>query len=580
MSALPISAMSADVIIAGGGSAGCVLAARLSQDPNRRILLLEAGGDLKTGTAPTQVLSAYPGLAYFDPSLTETGLRVRMGASARNDLSARPCVPYTQGKVLGGSSAINGIGANRGAPADYDEWESAGVTGWGWRDVLPYFRKLERHLDVTHAQDSAALHGHDGPLPVRAVPEAWRSGFVRAAVDVLGKRGISEHMDQNGPWQDGVFPQAVNLDERFLRVPASLAWLTDEVRQRPNLTIMTGAHVQRILFEGARACGVSFLTASGRIIAHAPQIVISAGALQTPAILMRSGIGPAAHLRERGVNVEVHLPGVGRNLMEHPYAGIAHYLPRPSRMQGGDNQHHIPAIWRFSSGLEGCPPGDMHMGLMGRAAWHAVGRRMGVLAFWVNKSFSRGTVELAQAIDDHPVIDMRLLSDERDRARLKAAFRIAAGIGAEVTATGHAGPPQPARLSDRARTFGPVTLRNRLLTTAAGIAIDACGPMSAAAFAMLTHQGLSLDDLLTDEHALDAYLDASVTGVWHASGTCRMGGVHDPLAVTDEQGRVRGVPGLRVCDASLFPTIPCANLNVPVLMTAEKIADAMKEFAV
>jgi 5-(hydroxymethyl)furfural/furfural oxidase len=280
-------------------------------------------------------------------------------------------------------------------------------------------------------------------------------------------------------------------------------------------------------------------------------------------------------LAARGIKPLVNLPGVGQNLMEHPYAGLSFYLPRASRM-ASDSHHHIPAVWRFSSGMEGCPPGDMHMGIMGRSAWHAVGKRMGALAFWVNKSFSRGSVTLGPAIDAPPVIDMRLLSDERDRVRLRAAFHKAAELAQSITASGAAGPAQPARMSDRARTFGAPNARNRLLTGLAGLAMDWSGPLAPALMRKLTAEGLSLADLLNDERALNDYLDESVIGVWHASGTCRMGQASDPLAVTGAEGLVHGVGGLRICDASLFPSMPCANLNVPVIMTAEKIADQMR----
>jgi 5-(hydroxymethyl)furfural/furfural oxidase len=168
------------------------------------------------------------------------------------------------------------------------------------------------------------------------------------------------------------------------------------------------------------------------------------------------------------------------------------------------------------------------------------------------------------------------LSDERDRHRLKVAFRLAAGLAAEMHATGAIGPPLPARLSDRARRFGPKSLRNATLMGLAAAAVDAAGPFSARLSARLSHQGPSLDELLRDDALLDRYLDESVTGVWHPCGTCRMGRGDDPLAVTDAQGRVRGLDGLSICDASLFPSIPCANLNVPVIMTAERIADLMR----
>jgi 5-(hydroxymethyl)furfural/furfural oxidase len=557
---------SIDALIVGGGSAGAVLAARLSEDAGRNVMLIEAGPDLPPGVLPPAIASPYVGLAYVDPRRTQPYFGVLTAGAASNDPLARPAITYQQGHGLGGGSAINGLGANRGSPSDYDEWRDMGASGWGWDDVLPWFIKLERDLDF-----GGPLHGRDGPFPIRDAPAEWRTGFTRAALATLAKRGVPEREDQNGVWEDGVYAQRLALDEGLRRAPTGTAYLTADVRRRPNLSIMTDVSVMRVTMDGRKATGVTVDLGLARQNIPARHVILAAGAFGSPTLLMRSGIGPGADLQSRGIAVARSLAGVGGNLMDHPYAGISAFLPRASRTRG-EGQHHIPALWRFSSGLEGCPAGDMHMGFISRVAWHAMGRRIGALAFWVNKSFSRGRLRLGLWPDNPPDIDLRLLSDERDRIRLRAAFREAAAIAAEMAATGAVGPPQPARLSDRARRYGAPTVRNRLLMGAAAALVDASGPFAARVAGRMSYSGPPLAELLSDDGALDDYLDESVTGVWHPSGTCRMGRADDALAVADSGGRVHGVENLSVCDASIFPTIPCANLNVPVIMAAEKIA--------
>jgi len=549
-----------DIVIVGGGSAGCVLAARLSEQPSRRVALLEAGPDVPPSA---DQLSAYPGRAYFEPRTLWPGTVARLGGAHRNDTTTRPTAPYAQGRGLGGSSAINGLGANRGAPEDYDAWGRLGAEGWSWESVLPYFRKLERDLDRT-----GPPHGAGGPIPVRRPDPADTSGFVRGVAAAAVEAGVPWRADQNGPWQDGLFPIALNLDEDWQRVSAAQGYLTASVRARPNLSILSQTEVTRILFDCSRAVAVMARGPGGVVRIDAEEVILAAGALRSPALLQRSGVGPGPVVAAFGVQPVAERRGVGENLLEHPSIGMAAYLPRAARAP--DDRHHIPVIERWSSNLPDAPSGDMHSAIMARAAWHPIGARLGMIFTWVNQSHSRGVV---RALPDGGLdVDFRLLSDPRDRARLAQGVRRAAERLSQAAGAGVCGRPFAVMASARARRFGAPTLRNLAVTGMAGALLDLAGPMAPGLSERMAGAGVALPDLLNNSARMDAFLDIATTGVWHASGTCRMGAASDPMAVCDGAGRVIGVEGLRVCDASVFPTIPCANLNLPVMMTAERIA--------
>jgi 5-(hydroxymethyl)furfural/furfural oxidase len=561
-----------DVVILGGGSAGCVLASRLSEDPATRVLLVEAGPDVKPGEVPAAISSPYPGRAYFNKDWTWQGLVAAFGADRSN--SGGPTVrPYEQGRLIGGGSSINGLGANRGAPTDYREWVELGAEGWSWEDVFPYFKKVERDLDYG---DDGEWHNGDGPLPIRRQKRSEQAGFVRRVEAELVARGYPRREDQNGKWEDGVFPAATNLDENGKRASTGAAYLTLAVRNRPNLTIWSDAPVETITFDGRRATGALLRRAGAVTPVSAALVIVSTGALHTPTLLQRSGIGPVGLLKRVGVEVVAAREGVGRNLQEHPSIGMSALIPPGDRLAGED-RYHLQALLRWSSGMDGVAPGDMHIAMNARSGWHAVGSRIGTLFQWINKSFSHGYVEIASPDPtQEPTIDFRLLSDPRDLTRMADSFRLSAAVLLAMQARGECGEVFPTTYSAEVKKWLKPSRSNGLLMAMVGPLMDALGPVRSQVLTFAQKGTAPLKDLLADESVLRAHLLRHVGGVWHACGTARFGALDDPMAVCDPLGRVIGVEGLMVCDGSVMPSVPCANLNLPIMMIAEKTADAIK----
>lgn len=538
------------------------MANRLSANGSH-VLLIEAGPDFPPHAIPDDILDGNPTRAYYNqryqwPSLT--------AAVSRN--SDRR-VHYEQARVIGGGSSINAQVANRGGPADYDEWASSGATGWDWEGVLPYFRRLECDLDFRDR-----FHGNSGPLPISRADRAEWSGFVRAVSTAFEDENIPFRADFNGEFRDGhsVVP-LTNLNRR--RVSAAMAYLPESVRARPNLKILCDTTVLKLICSGRQVTGVDTQSENGSKSYSAKTVILCAGAIHSPAILLRSGIGPGKALSELGIQVVADLQGVGKNLQEHAGVAISAYLKPKDRMlptATGYIQMHA----RYSSGHDGCPPTDMAVSVLAKSAWHPVGKRLGTLNFWVNRVYSTGTVSLVSPSHlAEPEVNFEMLSDERDAERLKSGFRFIARLINHKALVNTALNPFPSTWTGRAKRIGEYNRLNYGVTSFLAALMDSSASLRRGLIRFSITDGRSISDLLDNDELLDRFVRQNVFGNFHPTSTCRMGSAQDPTSVTDPSGRVHGILGLRIADASVMPFCPRANTNIPTIMVAEKMSDAL-----
>jgi choline dehydrogenase-like flavoprotein len=492
--------MAADVVIAGAGSAGSVLAARLTEDASRNVVLLEAGPDYQTvADLPPEIRSG------LRPAFTHD-----WGYRAETALDGR-VLDANRARIVGGCSATNGTFALRGLPGDYDAWDASGCTGWSFAEVLPFFRRLERDLDFDDD-----WHGRDGPLPIRRAAPNEVAPVHDAFLAACANAGFALVDDLNAPGAVGASVPPMNMVDG-VRQSTALTYLAP-ARDRPNLTVRSDVLVDRVELDGGRASGVR-LVDSGEVI-EADHVVLASGAYGSPALLLRSGVGPAADLRSVGVDVVLDRPGVGANLTEHPLMPNVFEATSPPRSGDPVFQAMLTAASSTADGVY-----DLHVFPLFNPPEVQGGPPVVVTLTSVMTPRSRGTVRLRSSDPrDAPRIDLGLLNDPDDMARMLDAIRIARRLAAI----------EPLR----------------------GLLGDALMPGADA----------------SDDDALAAAVRSACEIYHHPVGTCRMGTADDPDAVVDSRGAVHGIRGLSVIDASIMPTIPAANTNVPTIMIAERCA--------